>query len=248
MTDYYTASKAEVELLAQKDEEYITSIQSYFQNIAELLPLRYKKTLYQNNKKLIKNASVIVYYMNSFFKNNPTLAETYTSIKPSKIQNLLHMIYLLFMNTNLYSKARMLYPNWIKRLNNLLKIVFNLYDMKIFQRLSTSDYNRTYTTINDPFNTIGKLMLIKLCFVQSFNHFIKPRVFSKPQSQIENKEVVYLNQECLLCYNEDIINPALANCGHVFCYECYVKWTSKSLNCPLCRVYTHPREIILLRN
>ncbi len=31
---YYTASKAEVELLAQKTpEEYITSIQSYFQNI-----------------------------------------------------------------------------------------------------------------------------------------------------------------------------------------------------------------------
>lgn len=248
MTEYYTASKAEVELLIQKDEEFISSLQAYLQGIVEYMPLRYKRVLYQNNKRLIKNTAIMVYYMNNLVKKNPTLSEAYISLKPSREKNLLHMIYLLFLNSNMYSKAKMIYPNLVKRLKTLIRITFNLFDLKLFERFSTSDYTNTYPTMNDPFKLIGKLMILKLCFVETFNHFIKPKIFPNHEMQKPTHEIIYKNQECLLCYNEDIINPSIANCGHIFCYECFIKWTSKSLNCPLCRSPTHPREVILLRN
>ncbi|ORX55993.1 hypothetical protein BCR36DRAFT_175329 [Piromyces finnis] len=51
--------------------------------------------------------------------------------------------------------------------------------------------------------------------------------------------------ECGICYNKipftDNIFGLLANCNHIFCYNCIKKWRSTSLNslaaksCPLCR-------------
>ncbi len=54
-----TASKAGVELL--EDEEY-----HIFKGITELLPLYGCGDFVSEQQELIKNASVIVYYMNSF--------------------------------------------------------------------------------------------------------------------------------------------------------------------------------------
>lgn len=247
MNEYYTASKAEVEAVNKKDTEYITFIQSRIENIVDNLPLRYKKSLYQQNKKIIRNAAIVFYFLNGLLTKNQTLSESYASIKPSKSRNFIHMICLLMTNSNFYEKAQQLYPNLIRRLKTLINVIFHLFDFKVFQRSSPFNYLATYPSLNDPFKTIGKLMLMKFGVSELYNGYIKQRLFPK-QSSTQDSEIAYENHECLLCSSEKINNPAVSDCGHIFCYDCYIKWASKSLNCPLCRNPTHPREIVPLRN
>ncbi|OEJ83342.1 hypothetical protein AWRI3578_g3180 [Hanseniaspora opuntiae] len=247
MSEYHPASKAEVEVVNTKDTEYIAFIQSRIENIVDKLPLRYKKSLYQQNKKLIQNAAIVLYFSNGLITRKQTLSESYASIKPSKSRNFIHMIYLLMTNSKFYEKAQQLYPHLIRRLKTLINIIFYLFDFKVFQRSSPFNYLTTYPSLNDPFKTIGKLMLMKFGVSELYNGCIKQRLFPK-QSSTQDSGITYENHECLLCSNEKINNPAVSDCGHIFCYDCYIKWTSKSLNCPLCRNPTHPREIVLLRN
>lgn len=247
MNQYFLASKAEVEIVDKKDKEYISFIQSRIENIVDKLPLRYKKSLYQQNKRIIRNIAVVCYFSNSLITKRQTLSESYTSIKPSRSRNFIHMIYLLMMNSKLYDKIQQLYPHLIRRLKTLISIIFHLFDFKIFQRSSPFNYLATYPSLNDPFRTIGKLMLMKFGVSEVYNGFIKQRLFPK-QSSVQESGITYEDHECLLCSNEKINNPAVSDCGHIFCYDCYIKWTSKRLNCPLCRNPTHPREIVLIRN
>ena len=40
--------------------------------------------------------------------------------------------------------------------------------------------------------------------------------------------------ECTVCY--DTTDKALkTRCGHVFCEECLIKWTTNNITCPMCR-------------
>lgn len=247
MNQYHPALKAEVEVIDKKDTEYITFIQTRLENIVDNLPLRYKKSLYQQNKKLIRNAAIFLYFSNGLLTKNQTLSESYASMEPSKTRNFIHMVYLLMSNSNFYGKAQQLYPHLIRRLKALINVIFHLFDFKVFQRSSPFNYLATYPSLNDPFKTIGKIMLMKFGVSELYNGYIEPRLFPK-QASTEDSGITYENHECLLCSNEKINNPAVSDCGHIFCYDCYIKWASKSLNCPLCRNPTHPREIVLLRN
>nr|BAA21416.1 PAS4 Protein [Schizosaccharomyces pombe] len=54
------------------------------------------------------------------------------------------------------------------------------------------------------------------------------------------------NRKCSLCM-EFIHCPAATECGHIFCWSCINGWTSKKSECPLCRAFSSPSKIILLR-
>ncbi len=40
--------------------------------------------------------------------------------------------------------------------------------------------------------------------------------------------------ECAICLNDPQVDKSSPPCGHVFCYECLVRWCGMKLLCPIC--------------
>jgi len=49
--------------------------------------------------------------------------------------------------------------------------------------------------------------------------------------------------DCRLCL-APMQYPSVTSCGHVFCWQCIMEWTTKKSECPICRAKTKPQQII----
>lgn len=54
------------------------------------------------------------------------------------------------------------------------------------------------------------------------------------------------SRKCVLCLN-NMIDPACATCGHVFCWDCIMEWTLERTECPLCRQRCLRQAVIPIR-
>ena len=130
----------------------------------------------------------------------------------------------------------------------------------------------------EAFNFIGKLTILKLIFelillIKKFielwkeetNSLInsKTNIFDYDNSvkkmnfklknnhkNLSNKRVYSNNQEtknCLLCLDERK-NTSTTICGHLFCWDCIIKYLQKTPSCPFCRKICLPQNVIMLQN
>lgn len=74
---------------------------------------------------------------------------------------------------------------------------------------------------------------------------------SKSKSRVEKStEATTVNttqSTCPLCYDA-LTNITSTACGHLFCWTCIYPWTAAKLCCPICRMESHPRDLIRLIN
>ncbi|KAK4672566.1 peroxisome biogenesis factor 10 [Podospora pseudopauciseta] len=56
----------------------------------------------------------------------------------------------------------------------------------------------------------------------------------------------YNPRKCTLCL-EELKDPAVTSCGHVFCWECIGDWVREKPECPLCRREAMGQKILPLR-
>lgn len=80
---------------------------------------------------------------------------------------------------------------------------------------------------------------------------IKQLKSTKPSSfELENPKVLpYIPEDsrtCMLCLSP-MTDPAAANCGHLFCWECIVDWIREHPECPLCRQSCSEQNLLPLR-
>ena len=62
------------------------------------------------------------------------------------------------------------------------------------------------------------------------NSMMKSEFITKTIERLKNKEL----EPCCICL-EDITNPAIANCGHIFCKDCLAQSLKTTKKCPLCQ-------------
>jgi peroxin-10 len=55
-----------------------------------------------------------------------------------------------------------------------------------------------------------------------------------------------MQRRCILCL-EDMTEPAVTTCGHMFCYSCITACCREKPECPLCRQMSLPQHILPLR-
>ncbi len=53
--------------------------------------------------------------------------------------------------------------------------------------------------------------------------------------------------DCKICYDTRK-DPSAAQCGHVFCWGCLIKYSQMKGECPICRAKVHPKDIVILFN
>ena len=77
-----------------------------------------------------------------------------------------------------------------------------------------------------------KIFLIFYLIID-FIKIIKIYFENKYKILIDAKTIIGTNQ-CAVCY-EELIEPKLLPCGHIFCYSCLIQCASIKKLCPLCR-------------
>lgn len=242
-----SASKAQADLCQKKGAEVIGKINSVVEELFLCLPKWLQETSMKRNKFATKQLSILLYFFkNLLYANERTLGETYAYVKTSKLKNVIYLCNLLFQNSLIRLKLDTNYSSLFKWGEDFVDIYNNLFVSKFFHKESTSA--QTDDEVNFHFKVVGQLQLLKLLVKACFRYY-KSQFDSLSHSSGKNEaKIVYEGRECLLCSSENTTNPSVGKCGHIFCFDCFIKWTSKNLYCPLCRFKMHPREIIPLRN
>ena len=63
--------------------------------------------------------------------------------------------------------------------------------------------------------------------------------------KMKNKPIDDENESCSICM--DVLeNPALTNCGHLFCYECVKMCLSDKKKCPMCKADLTGKELLVV--
>lgn len=72
----------------------------------------------------------------------------------------------------------------------------------------------------------------------------------KPKYELENEETMAwiggANRKCTLCL-EEMKDPSVTTCGHVFCWTCISDWAREKPECPLCRQNCLVQHVLPLR-
>jgi len=75
-------------------------------------------------------------------------------------------------------------------------------------------------------------------------------VSDKPRYELDNEETMgwigEANRKCTLCL-EDMKDPSVTTCGHVFCWTCIGDWAREKPECPLCRQTCLVQHVLPLR-
>ena len=67
----------------------------------------------------------------------------------------------------------------------------------------------------------------------------------KNETEQEMRGTLERTGHCALCMGERTATSATP-CGHLFCWECIVKWCQERAECPLCRQPAPPQSVVLL--
>lgn len=68
---------------------------------------------------------------------------------------------------------------------------------------------------------------------------------NKYEAPVEN--TMCYTSNCVLCL-ENFKYLSAIPCGHIFCWNCILKWTQSVKRCPICKENTKPSQVILLQN
>lgn len=76
--------------------------------------------------------------------------------------------------------------------------------------------------------------------------------FAKQQqhhkSEARNPKIKCSDSKCPVCLDPMITPFTSTNCGHVYCWQCIVKWMQGDRSCPVCRVACEPPDLLPLAN
>jgi len=75
-------------------------------------------------------------------------------------------------------------------------------------------------------------------------------VSDKPRHELDDEETMgwigEANRKCTLCL-EEMKDPSVTTCGHVFCWTCIGDWAREKPECPLCRQSCLVQHVLPLR-
>ena len=94
-----------------------------------------------------------------------------------------------------------------------------------------------------------KTLIANISRPERITHTIWP---PKPRYDLHERETMGWIQgrqqrKCTLCL-EEMREPSVTTCGHVFCWTCIGDWCREKPECPLCRQMSFPQHILPLRD
>jgi len=87
--------------------------------------------------------------------------------------------------------------------------------------------------------------------LESLQKITHTPVLDRPRYNLDNEEIMgwisgTQQRKCTLCL-EEMKDPSVTTCGHVFCWTCIGDWCREKPECPLCRQTSLVQHILPLR-
>lgn len=135
----------------------------------------------------------------------------------------------------------------LKFLDNafILKVFLYLTSVSVLHILITVFFNYMHYTIAQIYIDIIMTMItlynnILSCifvYCSCIEKIIKAENFYD-LTQLNKIKIIQdskLEDRCLICFENDIQDIVILNCGHIFHKDCFIIWINTRLNCPICR-------------
>ena len=236
---------------------YILNNRSLGEEFSYLLPFNKLEKIFINKKRLF-----IYFSLKSFFHlfiekfGNYTLKKIkfYSrEIITKKMKKKEKKFYFYFFLMNLPEFSYLM--NHFEDLHTSL-FFFNTKFYEFENQISNILYINNFPSNSEKFNYKPIFLLILATKIIKFIFFLKKIRNKIKDFQIEKKiheeipekiNEKYGDNICKICYDKREFS-SLTECGHLFCWNCILKYSRIKSECPLCRSIISPKKILLLNN
>lgn len=128
-----------------------------------------------------------------------------------------------------------------------------LYD-DLAKRLTNIVYVKLDRSRNQgtSYRNLGYILLIHLSFTafsmtKRFLSNLQELNREKQSADKQDESSGAVETRCVICLMSHRF-PSCSPCGHVFCWDCIIKYTQLKQECPQCRQYVSPQSVVQIRN
>ncbi len=109
--------------------------------------------------------------------------------------------------------------------------------------------NQTYAANSEVVSSAGQPLQVSKSRIEAMTH--TPVLDEKPRYDLKDADLMSWisgrqQRKCTLCL-EEMKDPSVTTCGHVFCWTCIGDWVKEKPECPLCRQGILGQHVLPLR-
>ena len=130
-----------------------------------------------------------------------------------------------------YDKVIQEFKQKMKVKENYKKVISEFKELKWIEVKSQTNYDENITNF---FKETDDILQIQL---KKYENLVQKTKRKITLNQDNRNKTLYqrLNNNCPICYDENVKSFGITRCGHLFCCNCLKRCVKKQLKCPICR-------------
>jgi SNF2 family DNA or RNA helicase len=130
-----------------------------------------------------------------------------------------------------------------KKIYGEIEVDLSLMQDKLIE-YHKNNYENYKTKLENLDNTRHEYYMLKKTFETQINE--SKYLFTILENMKSNSNILE-DENCSICM-DDLVNPTITKCGHIYCYECIRLCLSNKKLCPLCKKELNLKDLIIINS